>query len=882
MKEMKDIHPPRWAEKLLSWYCKPALLEDLQGDLHEYFQRNLKTKGARRARWIYIIDVLKFFRLYTIRKPEFINLLIQWIMIRSYIKTSGRSIVRNKLFSTINIVGLAISMSVGLMMIAMLTDIFSYDNFHANKNQIYRVISRYDYVENGQHRMDNDRMATTSLKVGKAVKETFAGVEGVTVIHRKYKADLKFGDKILPLAGMWTDESFLAVFTFPMLQGNMATALKEPFSIVLTEESAHKLFGDGDAMGKTVVFNGDKEYTVTGILKDIPQLSHIKFDVLTSLSTQDILKEDDKAMNWDNIWSSWVYVVLPEKSQVDVMLTNLHKLSEKEDPTVKNTHIELFLQPMSEIMLSDHSNEIGRTLGSTLVWTFAGLTFVVMLSACFNYTNLSIARSFRRSREVGIRKVIGALRGNVIAQFVVEATMISLAALALAFVMFLILKPYFIGLENDLSETLVLNLSPTLILFFIGFAILIGILAGIFPALFFSKINAIQVLKNVSNFRVFRKLTMRKVLITFQYTVSIILITSTMIIFKQYKFFLNYDLGFTTENILNIQLQGNKAELLKKDLAELPEVKGISESVLIFSVGGYWGADMKYAAGNPTDSAGVYYNTVDENYMPLHDHKLIAGRNFMHRSDSAVESEVIVNEHVLKRFDIADQDPQKAIGEVVQLNRKDVTIIGVMKDFHYGRAGDRIASKEVILRYANTGANFLNVKIISNDWLATRAKIEAIWKKHDQIHSFEARFYDEQLEEAFSGMKASVKLAGFISFLTIGIASLGLLGMVVFTTETRLKEVSIRKVLGATEARLLYILGKGFFVLLGIAAVIALVITTLFFEQLLFPELSTHAPISILELAGGVGVVFLIALTMIISQTLKVARANPAEVLKSE
>src|SRR6478609_167947 len=203
MKGTHKIVPPKWADQLLHWYCRPDLLEDLQGDLNEYFERNVKTKGARRARLIYIIDVFKFFRLYTVRKPEFVNLLINWIMIRSYIKTSGRSMVRNKLFSAINIVGLAISMSVGLLLIGLISDVLSYDKFHEKHSAIYRVISRYQYLEN----KDDNFMATTSLKAAKAIDETFSQPEGVAILRRDFGGDIKVGEKIIPLSGFWANES---------------------------------------------------------------------------------------------------------------------------------------------------------------------------------------------------------------------------------------------------------------------------------------------------------------------------------------------------------------------------------------------------------------------------------------------------------------------------------------------------------------------------------------------------------------------------------------------------------------------------------------------------------------------------------------------------
>jgi len=878
MSEEKNIHPPRWAEQLLEWYCKPELLEDLQGDLNEFFERNVQERGIKKAKLIYIVDVLKFFRLYTIRKPEFVNLLINWLMLGSYIKTSSRNIVRNKLFSAINIVGLSISMSIGLLLITVLSDIFSYDKFHNNYSRIYRVNTTYNSLIN----KNKTELATTSLNVAKAMQKDFPQAEAVAIFNNGFDGDVKLDDKAIPLHGYWANESVFSVFSFHLLQGNPATALKEPYSIVLTQTSAKKIFGTGEALNKTVSLN-KAEYTVTGIVEDIPKFSHIHFDMLGSLPTMEIINKDDKGMlAWDNVWGTWVYLLLPNDVDLKNLKTNFDQLSMREDKTVKNVHIELTLQSLQNIMLGPNlSNSIGAESFKTVIWVFGGLAFVVILSACFNYTNLSIARSLRRTREVGVRKVIGALRGDVLSQFIVEAVLISLGSLVIAALLFMLLRPNFLGIEEGLRERFSLQLSPQIIIYFILFAIIVGLAAGFLPAFFFSKINAIQALKDFSSSMGFKKLTMRKVLIVFQYCVSIILITSTVIIYKQYNYFVAFDLGFKTENILNISLEGNKAEVLKKELNELPEVKAISQSLLVTSLGNYWGAYMKYYA-NPNDSVVVYYNTVDENYLPLHEHKLLAGRNFSAKADSLNETEVIVNQSVLKRLNIANQNPEKAIGEILRVDHKDMQIIGVIPDFQYGKADRKANSNEVIFRYSPKKANWLNVKIESADILATHQKIESIWKKIDTVHPFNATFYDDQIEHSFRELKASIKVAGFIAFLAIVIASLGLLGMVVFTTETRLKEISIRKVLGASEASLLYLLGKGFLLLLIIATFIALPITYLFFDKIVFQELTNHDIITVSDLLVGVAVILMLAIIMICVQTLKATSSNPAEVLKSE
>src|SRR5258706_4204164 len=425
MKEQR-AYPPKWAQRFLVWYCKPELLEDLQGDLNEYFDRNVKSKGPLKARLTYIVDVFKFFRCYTVRKPKFIDLFIQWIMIRSYIKTSGRTIVRNKLFSTINIIGLSVSMSVGLLMIAFISDLLSYDDFHEKKNRIYRIVTT-------DQRQDRQLMtlASTSVKAGKRIQETLSGVEELTLLRNGFGGDAAVGETILPIRGLWADASFFNVFTFPLVQGNPANALKEPYSIVLTETSARKLFGNLDALGRSVKFD-TVDYVVRGVMRDIPKLSHMGFEALVSFSTVELQKPegDGPFLSWESIYSNYVYIVLPENGDPETVQTDLDNLSVTENAGIENRKIMLSLQPLKTIVLGKHyANPIGPALPVISAWVLGGLAFVVILSACFNYTNLSIARSLRRSREVGIRKVIGALKSHVMGQFIAESVIISLLAL---------------------------------------------------------------------------------------------------------------------------------------------------------------------------------------------------------------------------------------------------------------------------------------------------------------------------------------------------------------------------------------------------------------------------------------------------------------------
>jgi putative ABC transport system permease protein len=870
----ENLQPPAWAVRFLSWYCRPSLLEDLEGDLNEYFDRNVKAKGARYARLVYIIDVLKFFRLYTLKKPDFVDLRIHYVMVGSYFRTSRRSLVRNKLFSFINIIGLAVSLSVGLLVIAFLTDLYQYDDFHQKKDRIYRVITRQQ--GNGQPGMD---LASTSVKAGQKAGGSIPGVEDFTIMRSGFSGDARIGQNAFPLEALWADASFFKVFTFPLLAGNPATALKEPYSLILTEKTAKRLFAGADPMGRIVRFD-TLEYIVTGIIKDVPHLSHIRFDALISFASAEATlgKTQDYFYNWDNVWSNYVYLTLPEKSSPADVQQALDRLSAVENKALKGQRVTLSLQPLKEAALGNHlSNNIGPTASPLMVWVLVGLAFVIILSACFNYTSLSVARSLRRTREIGMRKIMGARRSHVMGQFMAESVMIALLSLLLSFGLYLFLRREFLAMNPDISRLVTLDLSVRSVLSFVLLAVITGLGAGFLLAVFLSGISAVSVMKDSSGLKLFKRIGLRKTLIVVQYTLSLIFIATTMVGYGQYKGFLNFDLGFNTENVLNIKLQGNDPALLKKELEEFPEVRDISQSMMVTSVGSAYGALMKY---QPGDSGTVWQNRVDEHYLPVHEHHLLSGRNFTLHPGKGNESEVIVNQQVLKRFNIAGQDPQKALGQFVMVDGQTLAIIGVVKDFHYGTLESRI--EPVILRYSTSEPRgYLNLKIASRDPGATLAKIEKVWKNFDKIHPLNARFYTAQIEEAYSQFSTMVKIIGFVAVLAICIASLGLLGMVVFTTETRLNEISIRKVLGASEAELVYLLCRGFLLLLGIAAVIALPVTYLLFDKILLTGFAYHQPIGLGELLGGALLVMLLALLMIGSQTAKAARSNPAEVLKS-
>ncbi|GAB4051497.1 ABC transporter permease [Spirosoma litoris] len=817
-------------------------------------------------------------------------------MIGSYIKTARRNLLRNKLFSFINIVGLAISMSVGLLLIAFVLDLRSYDKFHKNGERIYRITSVLtENREQNQSRSGN-KYATTSLKTGKLIREKVTGVEQVAILRNDFSQDATVGDNILPIKGFWAEPSVFRVFTLPMLEGNPETALKDPYSIVLTESAAKKLFGNQSALGKAVRFD-TLDYQVTGVMKDVPFFSHINFEALVSLSTAEQLNRNNHNFEkWSNMSSNSVYLLLPENADLASIQTQLDAIAEQENHAEENTKIQLELLPLHKIVVGEnlHRSEggpgsVGPHMPPIVLWILGGLALVVILSACFNYTNLSMARAIRRFKEVGIRKAIGAGKSQVWQQFLAEAILISLVALLLSFVLFLVLRPQLINLAPEMQRTVKLELTPTMVITFILFSVTVGGIAGFMPALFFSKVSAINALRNVSSVKVFKHLTLRAAfgrwaLVVVQYTLTLIFITTTAIGYVQYKNILAFDLGFNTANILNINMQGNKPDAFMKELSEMPEVTFLSRSLIVTSVGNAWGGYMKYA--DSRDSVLVMTNHVDENYLPLHGYKLIAGGNFRARpTTTAAAREVIVNQQILKRFNIANNDPEKAIGQEITFSNfhgtRKMTIIGVMKDFHYGKV-DNLIGPVAFMFWTPEDRAIINAKIQSKDMLTTRAKIELVWKKLDRVHPFQAEFYDEAIEEAYSEFSTMIKIIGFLAFLAISIASMGLFGMVAFTTETRLKEISIRKVMGASSGSLIYLLSRGFLAQLSISALIALPVTYFFFENVVLTRFPYHTPVHVVELLAGLLVVLSIAFLLIGSQTMKAAKSNPVDVLKSE
>lgn len=791
-------------------------------------------------------------------------------MITSYLKTSVRNIVRNKLFSGINITGLGIGMSVGLLVITLAHDIFSYDRFNLKRDRIFRITTT---VQSGKQ--NPQKFASSSVRIGDICKNNLPGVEDVAMLRRGFGGDAQIKERIIPITGLWADGSVFNLFTFPLLRGDAKTALKEPHSIVLTKKTANKLFGKADALNQ-VIHLDSADYRVTAVIQDIPFFSHLQFEALASFSTLQQAKQNDPDfLSWKDVSNNYAYLLLSKNADISAVENNLAEVCKKENLISAGLHITAGLLPLTNIFLGeDLHNEIGHSLPKSLLWVIIALALIAILTACFNYTNLSIARSLRRSREVGVRKVLGALKSQVMTQFVVESVIISLLSSVLAIVIFFSLRSAFLSLGPSFAT---LQLSPAVLVCFVVLATIIGIMAGLLPAVSLSGVNPLQVLKNTQSLKLFRHINLRKALIFIQYTFSLFFVAATIIIYKQHDFFTSQDLGLETENIVNISLQGNDANRLRNVVSQMPEVKRISQSQMLSTLGPGYSAYTRFE--DPRDSVVTDLNSVDENYLPLHAYKFLAGRNFSSAPGRATQNEIVINERLVKYFNIGAGDPQQALGQSLISNGKSYQIVGVVQDFHYSSLYSGI--RPALIKYAPSDATYLNIKIHPGMAALFIGKVRKAWKNIDPVHPFAATIYKDDIMDFYKPLSFISKMIGSLAFLTIFIASMGLFGMVVFTVETRIREISVRKVLGASEAGIVYMLSKGFLSLLTSAALLALVSSSLLFNEFT-TMVAYHGPIPLLEIGVSMIAFMFLALLIVSSQTLGAARSNPAQVLKTE
>ncbi|HEY5823975.1 MAG TPA: ABC transporter permease, partial [Cyclobacteriaceae bacterium] len=550
---MKNSNPPRLAEMLFDWFCGHAKVEDLKGDIDELFQKNAKAKSVAYARRKYWKQVISLITSYAIKKRKkdaqfgvYSSSSFNHFMIKNYLKIAVRNIYRHKYFSLINVAGLSIGMSVSLLLISLLAYVNSYDDFHENKETIYSVSS---HTREGVE--ENDRASSPTLLADKA-KNEFASAEEIVRINSSFNGEVVLKNENIPLRGYYTDPEFLSLFTFELLEGNSSLVLKEANSIVLTESAANKLFATTDVVGKIVEMKDLGSFQVTGLLKDHPKNSHLRFEALVSYNSLPIVSSSLEDQ-WTNYRNQYVYVSLRDKEAVNNMQSYLNKLAVNVYSSYP-VKASFELQELNGLVKKDLQNAPGPKWEASGFWIFGLISLLILLPACFNYTNISIARALKRSKEIGLRKTMGGLKNQIFFQFLMETIIITLVSLIGALFLFIMARAEFQSMLVDASAT-DLSLTVKNVSLFILFALLTGTIAGLSPAIYFSRLNPIQALKNQSQSKVFSGMGLRKILTTFQFALTFGFILCLVVFGRQYRHSLNYDFGFHKENILNVDLQ---------------------------------------------------------------------------------------------------------------------------------------------------------------------------------------------------------------------------------------------------------------------------------------------------------------------------------------
>jgi ABC-type antimicrobial peptide transport system permease subunit len=867
---MTQQQPPTLARHLFEWYCGQAKADDLLGDIDELFFHHLKTKSLFQARLLYWKNVISLITSYAIRKRkrdarigQFASSLFSPAMLQSYVKVAARNLYQHKYFSLLNAFGLAVGMSISLLLLSMYSYISTSDNFHVNRENIYSITStRTEGIE-------QQDLASTPIALGEKLKEDFSGVKEVVRIHSSFAGEVVFDKENIPLKGYYADANFLNVFTFPLRSGNPYTALSKPNTIILTETSTRKLFASTDVLGKIIELKGVGSFEITGVMKDYPKNTHFRFEALVSYAT---LPESFIAVSdqWTNFRDQYVYVLLEADSDPTQFQRYLNESTQniyRQLPVRVNFQIK----PLEDIITTDNSNSIGPQWGFSGFIVFGVLALFILLPACFNYVNISMARALKRSKEIGLRKTMGGAKNQIFFQFITETVVITLIALMGALFIFILIRAEFQSMLVEAS-TLDLSLTPKMCILFIIFGLLTGLSAGTFPALYFAGLNPVQALKSMSSGKVLRGMSIRKGLTVFQFMLSFCFILSLIVFGRQYHTILNFDFGFQKENIVNVSLQNTKPELAKATFAKLSMVQSVS-----LSSGAPGLSTLRTWVQTPdNDSIEAAQLFVDADFIQNFKFELLHGNNFPTLA-TGDERYLLVNEQLLISNKIT---PAEALGKTFLVDGKEMQILGVLKNFHY--APPHLPIGNFIFRMNPEYFTQANLLVNNPSPYELFSALEKSWKILNDREPLQAMFFEDELIESYIVYRYLLKIAGFLGLLAISISVLGLLGMVVYTSETRVKEVSIRKVLGASALGITMLLSKDYLKLLMWAILLGIPMA-IFIYQTVFTRIPDyHASITHTDILLGACILIILGFITIASQTYKTALSNPAETLKSE
>lgn len=808
-------------------------------------------------------------------------------MIRNYFKIAWRNLAKNKVFSAINSVGLSVGLTCCILIAAFVKDELSYDRYPAQAEQIYRVGVRL--TGNGVV----TEFPNADVAVGQGMQRGFPEVEASTRLFRWSQIFVRYGEKSSKEKSVaMIDPNFLQIFSIPFREGDPKTALREPNSMVVTTAFAERFFGAEPALGKILKFGQDQQARkITGVIEAIPKNSHFHFDVFLSTVGEAFTQQQ----NWSNV-GSYTYLVLkkgadPQKLEAKFpQLVAEHVVPEvQRDMGVSLAEAQksvdtfrFFLQPLTAIHLHSATKyELEPNGNIHYVYIFSILAVFILLLAIVNFTNLSTAGAAKRSKEIGIRKVMGSVKGQLIGQFLIESIVITFLSLLLSLGLITMLLPFFNQLSGKQIELATFFTAENLA-GLLGFGLLVGLLAGTYPAFFlaFSKITT--VLKGGSVLQGGSRNGLRSGLVVFQFTVSGILIVATIVSYQQLKFMQTKTQGFDKEQVLVIHdtyTLGPNETVFKEQLRQDSRIvqASLSRSVPLSNEGlegtQIYGKDL--AKKETTKEISTTIFRIDDQYLPTLGIKLRQGRNFS-KAFTTDSSAVIINEAVVRELGWGKINP---IGKtLVRSGRKEFTVIGVVKDFHYASARQKIAPLMMLLGY-NSGA--VQVKVKADDASAVIAAIKEKWAAFNPPAPFNYTFLDDRFAALYESEQKTGSLFTVFAGISIVIACLGLFGLATFTAEQRTKEIGVRKVMGATSSSIVLLLSKDFLKLVFVAVLIAFPLAGWAMHRWL-QDFAYRITIEWWVFALAALLAVGIALLTVSFQSIKAALMNPVKSLKTE
>ena len=796
-------------------------------------------------------------------------------MITNYFKTAVRNLLRNKGYSFIHIIGLSLGLTAAILIVLYVKDELSFDRFHENADLLYRV-DRKIVRDNG----NVDNSGYTGNFQGPRFSESIPEIKGF-VRFQNGQTDIKIGDNIFSEPVRLADANFFSVFSFPLVEGNGNTALSQPRSVVLSESMSRKLFGSVDAMGKTIMFrkgDGFSPYLVSAVAKDCPANSSIQFNILLPLeiSTQD--QNENEA--WFHFFLT-TFVLLKPGSDIHrvnqkmdrVFLSDARESIKmiKEKYGVKDLGLSYFLQPMSEIHLSRKVPSDGSLANSSnpvYSYLLSAIALFILLIACVNFINLSVAHSLKRAKEIGIRKVMGGSRQQLLVQFLGESLLLCLGAIVLAFALMILILPIFNQLA-DKSLSLSYLVDWKLILELVALFSLTVFLAGFYPALVLSGFNPVQTL--YKRFSMGGRSRMQKSLVILQFTLSSFLIIATLAISSQFSFLTTQKLGYEDENLLVV----NRFESTRKDAALFRSelMKNTSIVAVAPKNNGFEGNTVKV---DGDVKVNVTVETVDALFLDLMNVPIIEGRNFSPEFPSDSSKSILVNEAFVK-----EAGWRNPIGmQVGTFEDKKYTVVGVVKDYHYRPMTEKIGPQLFTMNPNNNFGSFY-IKIRPGSETAAVNFIQSTFRSLFPLSAFDYNFVKQDNQASYREEARWKKILFLGSMLTIFISCIGLYGLSVFSAEKRRKEVGIRKVLGASASRVAYVLSLDFVKLVLISLVIAIPLAWMAIDRWL-ENYPYRISLGGWLFAGAAMMVIGIALVTVSFQSVRAALSNPVTSLRSE